>query len=137
MSNVRGRIAVDVQFADSTTSAGVQSLKTITLQDATEYTTGKVAIATGTVGTVATQIDYSATGYVDAAGNPVVFTDVNRAAMRTSSVCLAFETGGDLAGIVLNPGSVSIVDVGGGDGIVLRVVGTPVTASYTIVMYGT
>ena len=57
MSTVRGRVSVDVQFRDATTSASVQSLKTITLQDATEhedFVDGvplKVVVLSGTVGT--------------------------------------------------------------------------------------
>lgn len=57
MSTVRGRVSVDVQFRDSTTSASVQSLKTIALQDATEHEDApsgfplKVVVLSGTVGT--------------------------------------------------------------------------------------
>ena len=56
MSVVRGRVSVDVQFRDSTASASVQSLKTISLQDATEHEDEsgaplKVFVISGTVGT--------------------------------------------------------------------------------------
>lgn len=78
MSVVRGRVSVDVQFRDSTTSASVQSLKTIALQDATEHEdlpSGfplKVVVLSGTVGTSEiTVANFSSTSsytYKNAAG---------------------------------------------------------------------
>lgn len=78
MSVVRGRVSVDVQFRDSTTSASVQSLKTIALQDATEHedsasgTPLKVVVLSGTVGTseitVANFGSTSSYAYKNAAG---------------------------------------------------------------------
>ena len=85
MSNVRGRIAVDVQFTDSTTSEGVQSLKTITLQDATEYTTGKVAIVSGTCGPdPVSAVTNGVTNYKDATGAAVTFATISRCAVKCS-----------------------------------------------------
>jgi hypothetical protein len=69
--SIEGRIAVDVSFADSATSSGVQSLKKITLTDTTSYTTGKVAIVTGTCGTAAVSVNVAPSVYEDASGNAV------------------------------------------------------------------
>lgn len=83
MSTVRGRVSVDVQFRDSTTSASVQSLKTISLQDATEHedesgTSRKVVVLSGTVGTseitVANFAVTSSYTYRNAAGVVPVFS---------------------------------------------------------------
>lgn len=134
MSNVRGKISIDVQFADSTTSAGVQSLKTITLQDTTEYTSGKVAIVTGTVGTATQGVDTSR--YLNASGNPVTFSTISRIALQ-SPTQVRLSSGFSLLAVsknnqlsitsnVLNndsPGTLVLNSFSG-------------TASYTLVLYG-
>ena len=66
--SVSGRIAIDVEFIDRTTTAAGSSVNTITLRDATEYTSGKVAIVTGTVGTSAVTINGNSLSYRNAAG---------------------------------------------------------------------
>ena len=72
--SIEGRIAIDVSFADSATSDGVQSLKKISLTDTTSYTTGKVAIVTGTCGTAAVNLDVFSLAYKNAAGDSVSLT---------------------------------------------------------------
>ena len=135
MSNVRGRIAVDVQFADSTTSEGVQSLKTITLQDATEYTTGKVAVVTGTVGTTLVQIDVSpATTYKNAAGSVVSFTGVQRFSFSATGSPARLQQ--DYIAVESSAGRVCVSNANGFDDS-FSVQTTSGTASYTLVMYGT
>jgi len=76
MSDVRGVISIDVKFTDSTTSSGVSSLKTISLRDATEYSSGKVAIVTGTCGTAGVTINPAALTYKDASGAAVSMSAV-------------------------------------------------------------
>jgi len=143
MSHIRGRIAVDVQFTDSTTTSGVQSLKTLTLQDATEYTTGKVAIVTGTVGTGVVTIQTSPSQYLDTSGENVDFdTDdgfIRRIAFQAVGTrCKLDFQGGDLA---YSSGAVSVIDtlgvVSGGDALTITRDTTAGTASYTLVLYGT
>ena len=135
MSHVRGRIAVDVQFTDSTTTSGVQSLKTLTLQDATEYTSGKVAIVTGTVGTTLVQIDAApATTYKDAAGNLVAFAGVQRFAFSATGAPVRLNQ--DYVTVESSGGRVCVSNANGFDD--PFTVETPAgTASYTLVMYGT
>lgn len=139
MSNVRGRIAVDVQFSDSTTADGVQSLKTLTLQDATEYASGKVAIVTGTVGTAAQTISLTQS-YKDAAGNFVSFSSVNRFAFRgTPGVSLY--SGFTIFGASKNNAVSVVSNPISGDALSLLQItasnaGTAGTASYTLVIYG-
>jgi len=65
--SVSGTFGVDIAFTDSTTVSGAQSLKTITMREATEYTSGKIAIETGTCGTTFQFFGYA--GYRNAAGN--------------------------------------------------------------------
>lgn len=139
MSNVRGRISVDVQFADSTTSSGVQSLKTIAVQDATEHTTGKVAIVTGTVGTAAVSlwnVDGSALAnqYRTSAGQLVGVITPARIALRGSGSVGVVVEDADLGNNTLfSNGGVSVCDVGGGAGNIRSISGT---ATFTVVLYG-
>ena len=138
MSHVRGRIAVDVQFTDSTTTSGVQSLKTLTLQDATEYTSGKVAIVTGTCGTAYAQVNIPPTAYKDAAGNASTITLPSRIAFSaTGNNLVQLQDANGLA-MFSKGGSVSVCDMfPADDSIQIRVFGTSGTASYTLVLYGT
>lgn len=83
--SVRGKFAIDVQFADSTSGGGVQSLKTVALQHASEYTDGKVAVIAGTCGTSAVTVAISPTTYRDAAGAIVSFGSISRAAFSADA----------------------------------------------------
>lgn len=80
-----GKFAIDVQFSDSTTSTGVKSVKTVTLQHATEYDFGKVAIVTGTCGTATVSVPVSPTTYKDSSGAAVSFSSVSRAAFAADA----------------------------------------------------
>jgi hypothetical protein len=137
MSNVRGTISVDVAFTDSTTVSGAQSLKTITLRDATEYTSGKVAIVTGTVGTaqsfIVVPVDYR-----DAAGNLSTLGAPSRVAFSATGGGLVRLSDANSLGLFSKGGSVSVSDVvPADDGLTVNVEGTAGTASYTLVLYGT
>lgn len=145
MSNVRGRIAVDVQFVDSTTSSDEKSLKTITLQDATEYTTGKVAIVTGTCGTEATTVASigSFLPYRNASGAQVAFSSFDRIAVSSPERVILSGVGNyGSIGMESAAGRVSVCDTQPMPGIApasnsLNVRATAGTASYTLVLYGT
>jgi hypothetical protein len=139
MSSVRGTISVDVAFTDSTTVSGAQSLKTIVLRDATEYTTGKVAVASGTVGTAAQTLSFSS--YRDASGSLVDFSTGSR---------VAFQCVGATGYFLLSSLPVQIIGAHSSGGVSLcdipssfaspsgyRVQTLSGTASYTLVMYGT
>jgi hypothetical protein len=132
--SVRGTIAVDVAFTDSTTSAGGSSLNTITLRDATEYTTGKVAIVTGTAGTVTSDVIITPTAYKDSAGNAVNFASAKRFAFSaTGSPCRCQQ---DHVTVESSDGLVCVSLANGfDDGFVVFT--TAGTASYTLVIHGT
>lgn len=138
MSTARGRIAVDVQFADSTTADGIQSLKTISLQDATEYTSGKVVIVTGTVGTVTQQIPL--TTYRNASGGTVAFTTARRVAFQCVGAT-GFFVLTSLAPFsigAISQGNLAVCDIPGQFAATSghRIVANGGTASYTLVLYG-
>jgi hypothetical protein len=136
--SVRGTIAVDVAFTDSTTTAGGSSLNTITLRDATEYTTGKVAIVTGTVGTAAVLVQTQPTTYKNAAGEFVSFSNVSRIAFAaTGKRCNCSDVNDTF--VESNDGHVAatLVNLPGGDTFAVAPDSSAGTASYTLVMYGT
>ena len=136
MSNVRGRIAVDVQFTDSTTSSDEQSLKTITLQDATEYTSGKVAIVTGTVGTASVFLSLGSIEYRDASGSLVGFVGIQRLAAKASRDVAITGDAGMRVPVTDSFAAVAGIDPGVIDGISVTPYYTSGTASYTLVLYG-
>lgn len=137
--SIRGRIAVDVQFADTEVVGGAQSLKTITLQDASEYTTGKVAVVSGTVGTagVTVQTNPMLPQFRDAAGGVVSFTNVSRVAFQSSRDCVVFDQ--TLPNeVVRSFGNCGVSDWdASGHMIRIETEFTSGTASYTLVLYGT
>ena len=134
--SIEGRIAVDVSFADTATSSGVQSLKKITLVDTTAYATGKVAIVTGTCGTAAVTVQLTPTSFRDASGSLVSFAALERVAFSaTPSATVDVQqrnNGGDNS-ITSRNGQISVVD----SPAVSFVYTTAGTASYTLVLYGT
>ena len=83
--SIKGKFGVDVQFADSTAADSVKSVKTLTLQHATEYVDGRVAILAGTCGTSAVTVSVSPTTYRDAAGSIVSFSSVSRVAFSADA----------------------------------------------------
>lgn len=141
MSNTKGRFGIDVQFTDSTTSSGVQSLKTITLQGATEYDFGKVAVVRGTCGTAVVTVPVSPTTYRNSAGSLVSFATVSRVAFAASGATLVACDGSGGCGIqdwtiYSRAGQVAVSEALETVAFSINVYGTTGTAAYTLVMYG-
>jgi hypothetical protein len=139
--SIEGRINIDCLFHDKD---GTASLKVVSLQDSKAYTTGKVAIVSGTVGTTAvtfvTQDDGSPTStYRDASGTLVSFSQIARVAVKAtdSSRPLVFGDSSIPISIVIQGDQVLAYpcSVSSGDNVSVRSYSG--TASYTIVMYGT
>lgn len=136
-----GRIAVDIGFTDTATSSDtVQALKRISLVDSTSYTTGKVAVVTGTVTTAAVTLWNSGDGiqfggYKDAAGASVSLSAVSRIAIKGSGSGVKVEDT-DLAMVeLLSVGDQ--VSVGNhGAGTVLQISALAGTSAFTAVLYG-
>ena len=83
--SILGKFAIDVQFQDSTVADGVRSLKTVALQHASEYDSGKIAVVTGTCGTAAVSVPVAPTTYKDATGAAVSFASISRAAFSADA----------------------------------------------------
>lgn len=80
---IEGRINVDALFHDRD---GTTAMKVVSLRSSNEYTTGKVAIITGTAGTASIAFNvFSAPDYPDVTGVSTPFSLVK---------CVAFSWGG-------------------------------------------
>lgn len=138
---IKGRFGVDVQFTDSTTGGGVQSLKTLSLQHATEYDFGKVAIVTGTCGTAVVTVPLSPTSYRDSSGNLVSFSSVSRVAFAADGPKLVACDG--IGGCGVNDwtlysraGQIAVSEAVETSQFSINVFDTAGTASFTLIMYG-
>ena len=130
---IDGRINVDVLFHDTD---GTASLKVVSLEDSTAYTTGKVAIVTGTCGTATVTINVAPSTYRDASGALVSLASVQRiafAATPAANIDTGQRTSGGDNVITSRNGQITIVDVPSVDWVYT----TAGTASYTLVLYGT
>jgi hypothetical protein len=84
---IEGRIAIDATFNDMDSSGIAQASKTISLTSSTPYTTGKVAVVSGTIGTgQQVFLNLYSTQYRDASGNLVTF-----ASTAISRIAFAFQ----------------------------------------------
>jgi hypothetical protein len=81
--SIDGRINVDALFHDTD---GTASLKVVSLASSVGYTTGKVAVVTGTAGTSQVFLNLYSTQYRDASGNLVTF-----ASTAISHIAFAFQ----------------------------------------------
>ena len=138
---IRGRFGVDVQFTDSTIVAGAQSLKTLTLQGATEYDFGKVALVSGTCGTAVVAVPVSPTTYRDSGGNAISFASVSRVAFSASGPNLVACDGSGGCGIedwtiYSRAGQVAVSEALETVAFSINVYGTAGTAAFTLMMYG-
>jgi hypothetical protein len=132
---IDGRINVDVLFHDTD---GTTSLKVVSLEDSIAYTTGKVAIVTGTVGTASITIAIPPTAYKDASGIASTMTLPSRVAFSATGSNRVQLTDADALSLFSKDGSVSVSDKAATtDNLSVQVTGTSGTASYTLVLYGT
>jgi len=134
---LNGRINVDVLFHDTD---GTTSLKVVSLEDSKEYTTGKVAVVSGTVGT--SQQSIVSSSYRDAAGQEVSFSSVTRVALQSSGgeVRYLLQGSPEQIGVIsLNAISVGSIPLSFQSlaSHRLRTASGTGTASYTLVLYGT
>ena len=132
---IDGRINVDVLFHDTD---GTTSLKVVSLEDSTAYTSGKVAIVTGTVGTASTQVNIPLTAYKDAAGNASTLTLPTRIAFSATGNNLVQLADSNGLQMLSKGGSVSVCDIyPADDSVNIQVIQNAGTASFTLVLYGT
>ena len=131
--SIEGRIAVDASFADKTDGTNVQSLKKIQLTDTDAYTTGKVAVLTGTCGTdFVTLVNDGVTTYKDSSGSAVTFQSLARCvASNAGTHVIVYDT---LNTVIAQNGNLVVFQP------LLKTITVNTfsgTASYTVVLYGT
>jgi len=108
----------------------VQSAQRISFTATDTYTSGKVAVVSGTLGTAAVTIALQPTTFRDASGSLVSFAAVERVIGQTSRACNFDDTGSSVVGQTL-------VLFGGGSDLTITPSYTSGTATYTVVLYGT
>lgn len=134
---IDGRINVDVLFHDTD---GTTSLKVVSLEDSKAYTTGKVAIVSGTVGTTAVSLwtagaDGLANLYQNSSGEAVgMFFPARVAVLGSQNGVFVRETDVLNADVAYSQGDVAVGSVAGGSSGDIRSGGG--TASFTVVLYG-
>jgi len=135
--SIEGRINVDALFHDSD---GTASLKVVSLASSVAYTTGKVAVMTGTAGTSQVFLNLYSTQYRDAGGNLVTF-----ASTAISHIAFAFQGAAgqsrkfsDSNGNVMLVSKNNEVACSGVSASLDALIETAAnTGTYTIVLYGT
>ena len=139
--SLQGRFGIDVQFTDSTTTTGVQSLKSLTLRHVAAYDFGKVALVKGTCGTAVVTVAVAPTTYRDSSGNLISFASVSRVAFAATGPNLVACDGSGGCGIedwtiYSRAGQVAVSEALETVAFSINVYGTTGTAAYTLVMYG-
>lgn len=131
---VSGTINVSMSFVDTATSSGVQSEKKASLSSADVYTSGKVAVVTGTVGTAVQNIDLTSLGYRDAAGNEVAISLVDQAGFVSENEAFLQFVDIDIK-VHSTDNHMAVTCVHNTDDTV-RVYTTSGTSSYTLLLFG-
>ena len=139
--SIEGRINIDVMFHDR---SGTASLKIVSLQDSKEYTTGKVAIVSGTVGTTevifpTSATDGAASTYRDASGGLVSLLTLSRVVVKATAQNRPLVLRDQGADVSMNVPAEEVlvypIEASPNNGVA---VSSPSgTASYTIILYGT
>ena len=137
---IEGRIAIDATFNDMDSSGIAQASKTISLTSSTPYTTGKVAVVSGTTGTAQVFLNLYSTQYRDASGNLVTF-----ASTAVSRIAFAFQgAAGQSRALLDNNGSLGLISRDNEVACAsvlseLTAVIEPAanTGTYTVILYGT
>lgn len=134
--SIEGRIAVDASFSDLTTGTNLQSLMRMALTSTDAYSSGKVALVTGTCGTAAVAVAVTPTTFRDSSGSVVSFATVTRFAFSASAPAVCSEAVG-LAVAISDGNRVSVGDSRSGGTAGFNVSSYSGTASYSLLVVGT
>jgi hypothetical protein len=136
--SIEGRIAIDVSFSDTASDTGMQALKRLALTSTDAYTSGKVALITGTCGTAAVNINLAPTTYEDASGAAVSFASVSRYAFTCSRQSKLYDGSTGMT-VKSDSGRVAACEAGNTSAtlVIVEPVFTSGTASYSLVVVGT
>ena len=130
--SINGRISIDAIFHDTD---GTASINVVSLSESEEYSSGVVAVITGTTSGVQQSLNVQPTNYRDAAGSFVSLYGVSHVIVRSNSGTVIY--GDSVNSVVVPPGKTAsfatFTDYQPGD---LTVYSDGGTASYTIVLIG-
>lgn len=132
---IDGRISVDALFHDTD---GTASLKVVSLQSSKAYTSDKVAIVTGTIGSSLIAINPAAISYRNAAGDLVSISSVSRIAFMAGKRC-KIEPASEDTLVWASPNEPVLFNTEQGNDLISispAALGTA-TATYTLLLYGT
>lgn len=134
--SISGKFSIDVHFIDKTADVGSSSTKTLFIQDVGDYSTGKVAIISGTVGTAVETISISPSPYIDSSGAAVSFGSVSRVAVIATRA-IVVKNDADMA--VISDSTLASVSDAQNTTAPLQLHPTYAsgTAEYTLLIYGT
>lgn len=131
---VSGTVNVSASFIDSDDQAGIESEKKLSLASANLHTGGKVALVSGTCGTTVVNVDLTSLGYVNAAGETVSMSIVQRMAIKANPGAFAeFVDSGEKLKSLCDLVSISCVQ---NTDDTLHVYTTAGSSTYTILFYG-
>jgi len=136
---VSGTINVSASFLDSATETSSESKKKITLASADLYESGKVAVVSGTCGTVPVSVPINLTAYRNASGQLVAMNDATRAAFSASGEKFVQLVPDDNQRLLISRrSSVAVSDIIGplnDAGFSVSVIDTAGTSAWTLVLY--
>ena len=130
--SIEGRINVDVLFHDKD---GTNAINVLSLQDSSEFTSGKVAVISRTVGSGTITLDWAT--YRDSQGQLVSITNPTRLSFRHSGFCVVTQladNGDKDLRFVSSFGEPIVVPVSPDYSIQVQTIGT--SATLTAIIYG-
>jgi len=131
---VSGTVNISASFIDSDETTGVESEKKVSLASANVHTGGKVALVSGTCGTAVVNVDLTSLGYVNAAGETVSMSIVQRMAIKANPGAFAeFVDSGEKLKSLCDLVSISCVQ---NTDDTIHVYTTAGSSTYTILFYG-
>ena len=131
---ISGTVNISASFIDSDDQTGIESEKKVSLASANVHTGGKVALVSGTCGTAVVNVDLTSLGYVNAAGETVSMSIVQRMAIKANPGAFAeFVDSGEKLKSLCDLVSISCVQ---NTDDTIHVYTTAGSSTYTILFYG-
>lgn len=131
--SINGRTNVDIVFHDM---SGTTSIKIVEIESSDSLSVGKVALVSGTHAQSSHTVQTTNTGYYDASGSQVSFSNVTRVGLKASRPMRLADNQNHVV-IQSDSGRVSFSECSESGNFTLTPLYTSGTASYTVFLYGT
>lgn len=129
---IEGRISVDALFQDKD---GGNRMKVAALQISKDYTTGTVAVVTGTANTSGTLINLATIGYRNAAGETATYSSPTAIVLMGTPAARITEQGASRISLFSSGGVAACGCPSSGGLSSFSVAATSGTVSYTLLIY--